>query len=201
MESSNQKKLVNIIQSVSIGVINVLLLLLVCFNLFGSGYLPNQGTGVSLIIIGVLGTLFISSMLIQNINVSEIKNIFSAIKTGTVKQLGDVSKVILLDMIRLLKVFSLLPIIFFMSYLFLTYTGEIEKYHTSLPSFDLFFNLIVFSILAQFAYISAGSSNVIHNKLFKPNISSIMIFAILNIINGAMVIAMWADLVLFKTDG
>lgn len=197
MESSNQKKLVQIIQSISIGVINILLLLLVCYNLFGSGYLPNQGTGISLIIIGVLGALFVSSMLIRNFNLSEISRVFSALVNGTTGQLGDSSKLLLYDIIKLSKVFSILPILFFMSYLFLTYTVEIQKYHTYLPNFDTFFNLLIFSIFVQFSYITSSSMM----KMLQPSTSSIMIFAILNIINALMVIGMWADLTLFKTDG
>jgi hypothetical protein len=219
MSSSNEILLQNlnnvnnkgkILTSITLTMINTLLLLLFFYNLFSSSYLPQQGTGILLSIIVGCALIFIFiNIFIKgfSVNGKSILDVF--FKNNPIKGLDNESK--MMSEILIFRIFNSLKMLFIvaigtaLSVMFFKYYEIIDNYHSKIPSFDMFFNLTIFSLLAQSVYLSTGhfvyNTNTNLKDYFGTTTTSFLGFTLLNIITILFVVSMWTELVFSITNG
>lgn len=199
-----------ILTSITLSMINTLLLLLFFYNLFSSSYLPQQGTAILLsIIIGCALIFIFINIFIKgfSVNGKSILDVF--FKNNPLKGLDNESKMI--SEILIFRIFNSLKMLFVvvigtaLSVMFFKYYEIIDNYHSKIPSFDTFFNLTIFSLLTQSIYLTTG--HFVYNKnntlkdYFGTSTTSFLAFTLLNIITVLFVISMWTELVFSITNG
>ena len=91
-----------------------------------------------------------------------------------------------------------------LSAIFFKYKDIIKKHHSTIPRFDSFFMFVIFSIMSQTIYLSGlhfEYTKGILQKYFYSSYRSLMVFAILNVLNLLFVISMFSELRFMPTDG
>ena len=107
-------------------------------------------------------------------------------------------------MINSAKLFYISIITIALSVLFFKYNNLIQEHHSTIPNFDLFFGLIVFSLLSQTIYATSVHFTYIKeliDKYLSVSYRSLLLFAILNFLNFLFIVAMYSELQLMPTDG
>ena len=199
---SNDK--LNLLNNVTVGIINMSLLFYFLYNIFAKSYLPNYGTAILLAVLSAIALLYVAfNFFLRGINNEEYKR---ALKDGTstgniekygeddiVFRRGNAVKMLFIGIITLLA-----------SVGFFKYYGSILKNHDKIPRFDSFFMLIIFSLMAQSMYIGSLQSTYLKELITKyvsNTYRSIIIFGILNFINIIFLGCMYIELKYKPTDG
>ena len=212
MVTTNTDLRTKIIDNVTLSSITTLLLLVFFYDLFSSSYLPNNGTGIIFIIISCLSALFIMTNLF--LGPTPIQNLTSILKSQTnliTSSLSTTGVSSFMENTKLYKLFTsakllmMVPLFVFLSYIFSKYSSIIDTHHTTLPNFDGFFTFIMFSLITQILYINGVHHDNKINQTIRqqvpPSIQSIIVFAIINVVNLMMVLGMWSNLKFSITDG
>lgn len=215
LKSINNKS--KILNSITLSMINVLLLLVFFYNLFSQNYLPNQGTGILFSIITGLTLIFIIiNIFIRNISLNQVTNVLGSIKdkalgTNTqsqeniMKKIGLDTELLIFRILNSIKMLFITIICILLSIIFFRYDKNINAYHANIPSFDTFFMVLVFSLVAQTIYITTGhftyNASETIQKYFGTSVTSFLTFTILNVINLFFVMAMYSELRFSITDG
>ena len=199
---SNDK--LNLLNNVTVGIINMSLLFYFLYNIFAKSYLPNYGTAILLAVLSAIALLYVAfNFFLRGINNEEYKR---ALKDGTstgniekygeddiVFRRGNAVKMLFIGIITLLA-----------SVGFFKYYGSILKNHDKIPRFDSFFMLIIFSLMAQSMYIGRLQSTYLKELITKyvsNTYGSLIIFGILNFINIIFLGCMYIELKYKPTDG
>lgn len=207
-ESVNKKG--NIFNSITLSMINTLLILLFFYNIFSSSYLPQKGTAIILSIIVGCALIFIfTNIFIRGFSVNGT-NIFDVLfksnpLTGMNSQLKTITEILMFRVFNSFKMLFIVIIGIILSVMFFKYDTVINKYHNNIPSFDTFFGLAIFSLLAQSIYLTTGhftyNNKSSLNKYFSTSLTSFLGFALLNIITLLFITSMWTEIVYSLTDG
>lgn len=208
ISNNNQTNLIN---RFVLGVINTSLVLFLIYTISTLSYLPQSGTGVVMAIIAGLSIIYVSlNMFTSGVNFKNIKNMFNTVTMQDITQdrqmmLNKANKEnFIFRMINSAKLFYVSIISIALSILFFKYNDVIMRHHSTIPNFDTFFILILLSILSQTIYTTSVHFTFIKeavDKYLSVSYRSLMLFAILNVINFLFVIAMYSELQFMPTDG
>lgn len=201
---SNNK--LNLLNNVTVGIINMSLLFYFLYNIFAKSYLPNYGTAILLAVLSAIALLYVVfNFFLKGINYKEYTNairnntdgdkaaINEYTKNDIVFRIGNAVKMLFIGIITLLASIG-----------FFKYYGSILKNHDKIPRFDSFFMLIIFSLMAQSMYIGSLQSTYLKELITKyvsNTYRSIIIFGILNFINIIFLGSMYIELKYKPTDG
>ena len=192
-----------------LGITNVTLMLLLIYNIFSKQYLPNSGTAVIMAIISALAIIYVSvNMFIDGLNMYDVKNMINAVTMQNISTERELNKArkeySIFKMINSAKMFYISIITTALSVLFFKYNDIILNHHSTIPYFDTFFLLVIFSIMAQTVYTTSihfTYTKEIIEKYLKVSYRSLMTFGILNFINLLFIVSMFTELQFMPTDG
>ena len=213
MDISKQvnNKETDILNRFTLGIMNTSLVLFFVYTLFSSQYLPNGGTGVFLAIISGLALIYVSvNVFIAGVNMRAVKNMVSTVTFQDVEKdiPGDFGKAkkeyFIFRLINSAKMFYILIITTALSVLFFKYKDIINIHHSTIPNFDTFFILIIFSILAQSIYTTSMHFTYVKeivSKYLSVSYRSLISFGILNFINFLFILTMYSELRFMPTSG
>ena len=196
----------NLLNNVSLGIINISLLFYFLYNISAKSYLPNYGTAILLAVLSAIALLYVCfNFFLRGINYKEYKNAITNTTTENIDainkykqndiafRIGNAGKMLYIGIITLLA-----AVLFFKHY------GSILKNHDKIPRFDSFFMLIIFSLMAQSMYIGSLQSTYLKeliSKYVSNTYRSLIIFGILNFINLIFLGSMYIELTYKPTDG
>lgn len=207
LEFSNKES--TILNRYVLGIINISMLMFFIYNIFSKTYLPDSGTGIFLAIISGLAVIYVAvNIFVGGIDYETVKNMVNTVTMQDINLPSNIGKIkkdeLIFRMVNAGKMFYISVITTFAAALFFKYTDLINEYHDKIYRFDSFFMMIMFSVLAQSMYIGSLQSTYLKELISKytsNSYRSLILFAILNVINLIFLASMYVELKFTPTDG